>query len=93
MSEQLTFKLESQLMMLSVDDIFNLQDPTLLRIIKEDKRVERKPVAIHPSGLALYFSMWANTPPSGGVIAIGVTDDGDFEGVFKSGVMFASNPN
>jgi ATP-dependent DNA helicase RecG len=34
---------------------------------KEDRRIERKQVQYDVRQLAEYFSMWANTPPDGGL--------------------------
>jgi ATP-dependent DNA helicase RecG len=65
---------------------YDLADGVLLRLIDEDRRIERKPAGIHQKPLAQYFSMWANTPTDGGVIAIGVEDDGKISGITKVGV-------
>jgi ATP-dependent DNA helicase RecG len=46
----------------------------------EDRRIERKPSRIDPRQLGDYFSICANTQPHGGVIFLGVTDDGEIEG-------------
>lgn len=63
--------------LLSVDAIFVNPTKELLRVLKEDRRIERKPVSIMKSHeLADYFSMWANTGAEGGLIAIGISNEG-----------------
>lgn len=71
---------ESPLALLSADDIFQQADADLLRRLKEDRRLERKPAGIHFDDLGGYLSMWANSPPEGGLIVIGMEDDGAFSG-------------
>jgi ATP-dependent DNA helicase RecG len=65
---------------LSVDQLWQSASPELIRVLKENRRVERKPARIHAPELAEYFSMWANTAIEGGLVAIGVADDGEFLG-------------
>src|ERR1017187_8158468 len=84
MAYQLEIPLDSTLRLLTVDEIYRLQNGALLKAIKEDRRIERKPAGIHSDALALWFSMWANTPPHGGIIAIGISDVGEIEGILKS---------
>lgn len=62
------------------DDIFNAIDETIVRLFAEDSRVERKPCGIHANALGDYLSMWANTQPHGGVILIGVENNGALSG-------------
>ena len=38
-----------------------------------------------PMLLAVYVSMWANTPPAGGLIAVGIEDDGKITGCTTQG--------
>jgi ATP-dependent DNA helicase RecG len=67
--------------LLSVDVLFEHANQELLRVLKEDKRVERKPVSVMKSHeLADYFSMWANTGAEGGLVAVGVSNDGQAVG-------------
>lgn len=47
---------------------------------KEDSRIERKSAQYNKRELGDYFSMWANTPPYGGIILIGVENDGRISG-------------
>lgn len=66
-----------QAVLLSADAVFENASQELLKVLKEDKRVERKPVSTIKSHLlADYFSMWANTGADGGLMAIGIADDG-----------------
>jgi ATP-dependent DNA helicase RecG len=59
-----------------VDEIFNDATDALLKRLKEDNRIERKPGSVQANGdlLAIYVSMWANTPTEGGIVAIGIDD-------------------
>jgi len=66
--------------LLSVGEIYDLASPDVLRKIEEDRRYERKPAKIHQKELGTYVAMYANTPPDGGIVAIGVSDSGEFEG-------------
>jgi ATP-dependent DNA helicase RecG len=51
-----------------------------LSMLDEDRRVERKPSGVHGKELGEYLSMWANTVPDGGIIVVGMDDDGQFSG-------------
>lgn len=86
MAEQLELSLEARVRLFTPDEIYALEDADLLKLIREDRRVERKIATIQAKGLAQYFSMWANTPPSGGVIAIGISNGGDLSGTLVVGV-------
>lgn len=66
--------------LLTPDEIFQKADQALLRQLKEDRRVERKTAKTHSKVLGEYFSMWANTTPEGGLLALGVENDGSFTG-------------
>src|ERR1035441_1674824 len=66
---------------LSVDDIYDNVTQELLAIIEEDRRIERKVARIDRKELGEYFCMWANTAPNGGLIAVGVSNDGKLEGL------------
>lgn len=67
----------------TADDIFAVAikegAASLLRF-KEDNRVEWKSARYSPKELADYFSMWANTQPHGGLIVIGVENNGAVTG-------------
>lgn len=96
MAEQLSFDLESitppkaELRELwTPEDIFKaaIQDgaATLARF-EEDNRIEWKSAKYGSRELADYFSMWANTQPHGGLIAVGIEKDGAIAGCLNVGV-------
>lgn len=58
------------------DDIYNACDQRIVEQFKEDGRVERKRVEVGQKDLGDYLSMWANTQPHGGLVFIGVGNDG-----------------
>lgn len=68
------------LALLSPDEIYERADERLLFRLKEDRRIERKPANTHPPVLGEYFSMWSNTSPDGGLIALGMENDGTMSG-------------
>lgn len=72
--------------LMSPAEIYERASQSLLTQIKEDRRIERKPVGIHSKELGEYFSMWANTAPDGGLIAIGVSDDGAVSGCVRQAI-------
>lgn len=80
MSEQLSFDFNAPLHSLpelwTPDDIFRSCDESTINRFKEDGRVERKRAEISQKDLAEYLSMWANTQPSGGIVFLGVANDG-----------------
>jgi ATP-dependent DNA helicase RecG len=82
--EQLSFSFETPSTLLAPDDIFGLSDDSeLLRRLKESRQWERKPPGIHPRALGEYFSMWANTSPDGGLVAVGIEDNGEISGCHR----------
>jgi ATP-dependent DNA helicase RecG len=66
--------------LLGPDEIYATADQSSLPVINEGRRLERKPAGVHPKALGDYFSIWANTAPSGGLIVIGVENDGSITG-------------
>lgn len=82
--EQLEFDLRPPLPSLTQlwtpDDIFNLADAAVILSFGEDPRVERKRAQVSQKSLAEYVSMWANTQPHGGIVYIGVENDGGVSG-------------
>lgn len=64
------------------DEIYEAvsSDVGVLERFGEDKRVERKPALIHANELGDYLSIYANRQPHGGVVFVGVTDNGGVEG-------------
>jgi ATP-dependent DNA helicase RecG len=77
--------------LLSVDDIYNSNSPDLFKILQEDRRIERKSAGVHAKALAEYIGMWANTAPNGGLIAVGLANDGKIEGTLGVGVEHINN--
>lgn len=61
-------------------EIYAKADIGLVRQCLENSAFERKPAGIHSNELAEYLSMWANTKPDGGLIAVGVENNGDVSG-------------
>lgn len=74
------------LALMTVDEIYLRANQALLEQLSEDRRLERKPVGVHSNALGPYFSMWANTAPEGGLIVVGMQDDGVFSGVSSAGM-------
>lgn len=62
------------------DQIYDNLSSETLKDFKEDRRIERKANKVQPKALAEYLSMWSNTQPHGGIILVGVTNDGNIEG-------------
>ncbi len=62
------------------DDIFHNSSEETIRRFGEDHRVERKRIQIKAKDLADYLSMWANTQPHGGIVFLGVEDNGEISG-------------
>ncbi len=71
--------------LLTPNEIFKLLDADMLRRLAEDRRIEWKPASFQGHPLGEYISMWANTAPEGGIIVIGVSDDGRLEGLRAKG--------
>lgn len=68
------------LRLLPADDIFEMASPSILKKLDEDKRYERKSARIAPHQLAEWICMFANTTPQGGIIGVGVENDGSYGG-------------
>lgn len=66
--------------LMSVDDLYRLADQQLLSLLLEDERFERKRAQIQPNQLGEWICMWANETPNGGLIGIGIENDGRFTG-------------
>jgi ATP-dependent DNA helicase RecG len=79
-----------QTVAISVDALWGSATPELLRLLREDRRVERKPPLIRPRELAEYFSMWANTATEGGLIAVGMSDDGKLLGCLSVEIEYSN---
>lgn len=78
--EQLSFAFPPPYALLSPLEIYESVSRSLLVELKEDRRIERKPSNYNRKSLGDYFSMWANTPPDGGLIVLGIEDDGRISG-------------
>ena len=86
-NQQLSFleTIEAPTAILTPSQIFELMDERLLRQLGEDRRLERKSPRCGEALLGEYVSMWANTAPDGGVIVVGMNDQGTFEGLASVG--------
>jgi ATP-dependent DNA helicase RecG len=73
---QLPLVFEGPLALLTVEEIYDRSSTDLFQRLKEDRRIERKPTGIHSQSLGEYFSMWANTAPDGGLVVVGMENDG-----------------
>lgn len=78
--KQLNLPFEMTLATLTPDDIYDNASEALLEELREDRRIERKSARIHPKDLGDYFSMWANTPPGGGIVIVGIEKNGTVTG-------------
>jgi hypothetical protein len=76
--EQLNIPFPRHYALLSPSEIYEAVDDSLLRKLAEDRRIERKSSRIQGKDLGDYFSMWANTVPDGGLIVVGMDNDGSF---------------
>lgn len=79
-SRQLFLPFDSPDSLLEPKEIFDRASERLLKRLPEDSRLERKPARVQDQLLGEYFSMWANTEPNGGLIVVGMNDDGSIEG-------------
>lgn len=71
--------------LLTPTEIFQRVNEELLVTLSEDNRLERKPGTCRTALLGQYISMWANTAPDGGVIVVGMADNGAFDGLNELG--------
>src|ERR1700686_746813 len=72
--------------LMTADEIYVNATQSLLAKLSEDRRIERKPASIHGDFLGTYICMWANSPPDGGVMVIGMENDGSISGCLRSPV-------
>ena len=77
---QLNLDYQRSLMLMTPEEIYDASGAEQLQRLKEDRRIERKPANIHPRALGEYFSMWANTSPDGGLLVLGMEDNGAISG-------------
>lgn len=82
--KQLNLKLDppdlSAIRMMSVDEIWSKLNEIRPVDMKEDNRIERKVAGVTARTLGDYCSVFANTAPDGGIILVGVEDDGSISG-------------
>lgn len=84
--EQIVLPFLRKTELISVDDLYASSDQPLLEsLVREDRRFERKSVGIHAQNLGDYFSILANVAPDGGLVAVGIDDDGSFSGCLRGG--------
>lgn len=85
MSEQLgfefTYPVRRPWRMLSTDELYDSISQESAVDTGEDHRIERKSASYSAKALGDYFSMWANTAPFGGIILLGVENDGRVTGI------------
>src|SRR5437016_12017466 len=77
--EQLTFRFDIPLALVLPDDLYQNAE-AYMDVLREDRRFERKSPRTSTRSLGEYFSMWANTVPEGGLIAVGIEDNGAVTG-------------
>ena len=77
--DQLSLSFEIPLALISPAELYQNAD-AYLEVLKEDRRFERKSARTSTRSLGEYFSMWANTLPEGGLIAVGISDPGVVQG-------------
>lgn len=80
MNSQLALTFDGVPALLTVSEIYESAEPALLAKLKEDRRIERKPPAYQAKYLADYISMFANTKPDGGIVVVGMENDGRISG-------------
>jgi ATP-dependent DNA helicase RecG len=80
---QLTLTFPKHFALLSPDEIWESACAELISSIAEDRRIERKAPGIQVDLLSEYFSMWANTVPEGGLVAVGVENNGKISGCHR----------
>ncbi|NJC05066.1 ATP-dependent DNA helicase RecG [Sphingomonas kaistensis] len=71
----------SRLELWTPDDIFNSLTPELISAFEEDYRVDRKSARISARDLADDVCAFANSAPHGGVLLVGVENDGSIGGL------------
>lgn len=77
---------ERPVQLIGPHEAFSRADEQLLDRLIENSVMEKKNGKIKAQTLAEYFSMWANTSPEGGLILVGVENDGK-----KTGLLHLSD--
>lgn len=84
MAEQLSLELvlpeEKLLQLWTPDEIYDRLNSKNIQAFVEDRRVERKNSRVSAKTLAEYLSMWSNTQPHGGIVIVGIDDNGAISG-------------
>ncbi|HTT75343.1 MAG TPA: ATP-binding protein, partial [Candidatus Binataceae bacterium] len=83
-AEQVEFPFVRRTELIPLDTLYTEADTELFGRLREDRRFERKSVGIHTQNLGDYLSMFANSAPDGGMIAIGIEDDGPISGCLRA---------
>lgn len=78
-ADQLNLRFDIPLALVSPDELYQNAE-AYIDLLKEDRRFERKSPKTSPRSLGEYFSMWANTLPDGGLLAVGIEDKGGVTG-------------
>jgi len=55
-----------------------------IEALNEDRRFERKSAGVHAQEIGDYLSLFSNSAPDGGLIVVGVENDGKFSGCHKA---------
>src|SRR5690242_12026743 len=77
--EQISLPFDVPLALITPDEIYQNAEG-LLNLLNENRFFDRKSSRIHPRTLGESFSMWANTVPEGGLIAVGIENDRSISG-------------
>ncbi len=83
MSQQLSLDLaqpERLVQLWTPDEIYDRLTSSNISEFREDRRVERKGASVQARAIGDYLSMWSNTQPHGGLIIIGMENDGKISG-------------
>lgn len=82
---EFTFPAKKPNLLLSVDELHDNMSSEIAVDEEENHRIERKNSSYTTRNLGDYFSMWANTSPDGGIILVGVENDGRITGCASTG--------
>ena len=74
---------EKPVQLLGPREIFERADERFIDRLVENSSVEKKNGKVNKSVLSEYFSMWANTSPDGGLMLVGVENDGTKTGLLS----------
>jgi ATP-dependent DNA helicase RecG len=77
---EFTFTPKRDARLMSADELYDEMSQQIAVDIDENHKIERKSARYGAKELGDYFSMWANSSPNGGVIVVGVENDGRLAG-------------